>query len=330
MMALPPLYTVPVTQPPTRWTATDITRSRQPAATRLDGFSTMLRFGMVLATQPIMAEMGTMEVATNSTDERALVVNRVTLKQGPVTAQLSLYHSAPDTILMDKLQPTMLYIPGIDGAKDENPFAEQDKGRHINHVTLDRRYVDDQKQIHIASAQGLMDEARLALTWLNQTMKQPVSVAGFSLGGHIAARLASESPSQVRSVHLMSPTFMPGGSHWAFQHVINPLLLRGLSAGNWVRARLGKPLWPSMSAHSLREIRELATPKDHVRIFEGIQAPVHISIGRKEPFSAPYFKTLLNHSPAVGKQLDVIPGEGHAITKPERLDKTLLFHQRYA
>lgn len=65
-------------------------------------------------------------------------------------------------------------------------------------------------------------------------------------------------------------------------------------------------------------------------IFEGIRAPIHLSIGSKEPFSASYFQSLLKHSPAVAKQFDIIPGEGHSISKPERLDSTLRFHQLYA
>lgn len=281
-------------------------------------------------TLPIQVEIQSMQLSTQSTDERAIVVDRVTLKQGDVTAKLSLYHSGPDVRLMDPSQPTMLYIPGIDVGKDENPFAQADKGMHMNHVTLDRQYVDAHQQIHIPSAQGLMDQARLALTWLNSTMKAPVSLAGFSLGGHIAARLASEQPQHVRSVHMMSPTFMSSGSHWAFMTVINPLLLKGMTLYNRVRTALGKPLIPSMSRHTLREISALAAPRDHVGIFEGIRAPIHLSIGSKEPFSASYFQSLLKHSPAVAKQFDIIPGEGHSISKPERLDSTLRFHQLYA
>ena len=271
-----------------------------------------------------------MEVAASSTDKLGIMVTHVTLTQGPVKARLSLFHSAPDVRLMDPAQPTMLYIPGIDVGKDENPFASFEKGEHINHVTLDRQYVDANKQIHIPSAQQLMDESRLALTWLNNTMGKPISVAGFSLGGRIAARLASEQPKQVCSVHMMSPTFMASGSFWAFMNVINPILLGGMNLMNRIRAYRGKPLKPSMSMHTLREITAMSDPKDNIPIFEGIHVPVHISLGAKEPFSVPYFKTLLKHSPALAKQLDVIPGEGHGITKPDRLDKTIRFHQLYA
>lgn len=223
-------------------------------------------------------------------------------------------------------KPPILFLPGLESTRHgADPFfkAASDPLEQAVYV-LDRHYVDASGKVDITEKDWLVQEAVAALDWVSTTHKTPVHLVGFSLGGHLAARVAGQHPDQVKSVHLLSPTFISGRAHWFWMGVVNTVALTGTKAYNALlegtSALLGRqtPLLtkgPEMTYRSLKALGQLTHPCQHPAVFKAVSRPIQILVGQKELLSPDYLRQLLKQAGTTQSEIRVIPKVGHTVTE---------------
>ncbi len=171
--------------------------------------------------------------------------------------------------------PTLVLIQGLGtDHRAWNPIVEH-LAPYVHCVSFDNRGVGNASPVGATTTiEDLADDAAALIASLGEG---PVHVAGVSLGGGIAMRVASRHPHLVRSLSLHSTAARPDPRLLAMLEFRGSLLEKGV-AGDFLRSFVAMWAW-SPEGMSLAALPEGSTEIDSLELEEYAQ---HLRVAREQ------------------------------------------------